>query len=103
MSGALDLALPALVLTGNPVDGLSFYGPFEDALAAGDWAEAGLSGHEWWIATLVPVEQEPAERGDVIGLPAGLVQRVAAVLTTPGIASAAETRRLIQELVGQRP
>jgi len=41
-----------IVITGNPVDGLFFYGPFLDANDAGDWAEREHDGQEWWTAHL---------------------------------------------------
>ena len=45
-----------IVITGNPVDGLIFYGPFtEDSdpdLDAAGWAEANLPGADWWVAPL---------------------------------------------------
>lgn len=43
-----------IVVTGNPIDGLAFYGPFldDDGNAAGDWAAANLAGADWWIAPL---------------------------------------------------
>ena len=43
-----------LVVVGNPVDGLTFFGPFEDRDDAIDWAEQRdeLTGSGWWIAPL---------------------------------------------------
>jgi hypothetical protein len=47
-----------IVVSGNPVDGFTFHGPFhlrEDAIA---WAEdAVTTGYSWWIANL----NEPEE------------------------------------------
>lgn len=46
-----------ILVTGNPVDGLQFHGPFvsmEDAETFGD-----LFYEEWWVAPLeVPVDEE---------------------------------------------
>lgn len=46
-----------LVITGNPVDGLFFYGPFDDRESAVDWAETEQSDMEYWVSDLhTPVE-----------------------------------------------
>jgi hypothetical protein len=47
-----------IVITGNPVDGLFFYGPFATADEASDWAETNHDGQDWWIAPLASQEQE---------------------------------------------
>lgn len=41
-----------IVITGNPVDGLFFYGPFKTSEDAVVWAERNQDGVEWWIAPL---------------------------------------------------
>jgi hypothetical protein len=42
-----------ILIFGNPVDGLEHVGPFDDAAAAGDYAEDSLSAAEdWWIVLL---------------------------------------------------
>lgn len=46
-----------VVLTGNPIDGLSVYGPFEDAEAANEFADGCLRGNEWWSVTLHAPEE----------------------------------------------
>lgn len=46
----MELAL-CVVITGNPVDGLSFTGPFNNGPEAIDWCERNLS-EDWWIAPL---------------------------------------------------
>ena len=46
-----------VLLTGNPVDGLIFYGPFESAEHAADWAEGNCKNEEWWTADLVSVTE----------------------------------------------
>ena len=43
-----------VLVTGNPVDGLEFYGPFPDAESAHDWAAGVLKNAEWWIAPMSP-------------------------------------------------
>ena len=40
------------VITGNPVDGLILYGPFEGAEAANEWAAVELKHEEWWVTRL---------------------------------------------------
>jgi hypothetical protein len=97
MSRPTDLTLPGLLIAGNPVDGFEFYGPFEDPMEAGDWAQAGLNGRDWWVANVAPPHSEPASG---VLLPEALVLRIAEVLTTPGAASARETRDLIAALRG---
>ena len=42
----------SIVITGNPVDGLFFYGPFKTAEDANEWADAEQSDQEWWVAPL---------------------------------------------------
>ena len=41
-----------IVITGNVVDGSFFYGPFDTADEAGEWAAVEHSDREWWIASL---------------------------------------------------
>ena len=52
----VDLEAPTahLVLRGNPVDGLTFYGPFIDSDAATRWGRTAtvLVGHTWWVGRL---------------------------------------------------
>jgi len=40
-----------IVVSGNPVDGLCFHGPFDTSDEATEWAE-GYIGEDWWIAAL---------------------------------------------------
>lgn len=49
-----------IIITGNPVNGFRYIGPFKTADHAIDAAERFLSGVEadWWIA---PLEGEPRE------------------------------------------
>jgi hypothetical protein len=52
-----------IVVTGNPVDGLTFYGVFKTAEDANDWADIHLNGHEWWVASVVhPTTNKPTNR-----------------------------------------
>lgn len=37
---------------GGPVDGFDFYGPFDDANDASDWAFNELSNASWWVNEL---------------------------------------------------
>lgn len=36
-----------VVATGNVVDGLGFFGPFDDVEEAADWAEHEIRNDEW--------------------------------------------------------
>ena len=40
-----------MVITGNPVQGFDFFGPFDDPQQAVDWA-ADLIEADWWVAEL---------------------------------------------------
>lgn len=44
-----------IVIAGNPLDGLTVYGPFDDAESADTWAEHEFrhGPSEYWITTLV--------------------------------------------------
>lgn len=42
-----------LLVTGNPVDGFSFVGPFDDHAKASEWADRRMDS-DWWI---VPIEK----------------------------------------------
>ncbi len=37
-----------VILAGNPVDGMTVYGPFDDAEDANDYAENNFDG-DWWV------------------------------------------------------
>lgn len=47
-----------ILIVGNPVDGLEFYGLFDSPADAVDWAEENLtsSNNDWWIKELLPAE-----------------------------------------------
>jgi hypothetical protein len=47
-----------VVATGNLVDGFALWGPFDDADAAGSYAEEYLRNAEWWIIKLVNPEAD---------------------------------------------
>lgn len=40
-----------IAIVGNPVDGMSFYGPFTTAEEANDWCSDEVT-LDWWTATL---------------------------------------------------
>lgn len=44
-----------IIITGNPVDGLAFCGPFASVDDAIHYADTVHHGDEWWIAELTPV------------------------------------------------
>lgn len=46
----------AIVLVGNPLDGFMPYGPFDDAVAATEWAEKECDSDDWWVVNLEPGE-----------------------------------------------
>lgn len=46
-----------IVITGNPPMGLFFYGPFNTADKAHEWAEANHDGQDWWVSRM----NEPTE------------------------------------------
>ncbi len=50
-----------IIVVGNPVDGLRFYGPFSDAESACSYADLELSDgslewFEWWVAPIAEVK-----------------------------------------------
>jgi hypothetical protein len=46
---------PFIIVTGNPIDGVSFIGPFDDDEIAE--REASNLDVDWWIAPLIPAEE----------------------------------------------
>ena len=40
-----------VVVLGNPVDGISIYGPFKNSMDAMTWAEKDPDG-DWWVTPL---------------------------------------------------
>lgn len=51
-----------IVIIGNPVDGFTHYGPFDDAAVATDWADeyvqADKYGLDWWVVDLHDPEED---------------------------------------------
>lgn len=45
-----------LVVLGNPVEGLTFYGPFSDYDAACEWTDKECRDVEWWIAPITSIQ-----------------------------------------------
>lgn len=45
-----------IVITGNPCDGFFFYGPFDTAEQANDWADREQHGMDWWVGPLATPE-----------------------------------------------
>jgi hypothetical protein len=44
-----------VVAVGNPFDGISLFGSFDDASEANEWADHNLKNVDWWVmATLDP-------------------------------------------------
>ena len=44
-----------VVITGDPIEGLTIYGPFTDVFEAIEWGENYL-GIDWWTYVLEPPE-----------------------------------------------
>jgi hypothetical protein len=47
-----------IIVMGNPVEGLTFVGPFDDPNEAGDYAADEYRNEEWWIAYVHPPKDE---------------------------------------------
>jgi len=49
-----------IIISGNPVDGFFYYGPFEDAEQALEYADAEYSirNSEYWVTELTPPEEQ---------------------------------------------
>lgn len=47
----MDEPTQAVIITGNPVDGFSFIGPFPDEDAAREYGE-NLIPDDWWVSEL---------------------------------------------------
>lgn len=59
-----DLNTPHIVVTGNPVDGLTFTGPFDNHDDALMYAETRLTGDYWWVAPIEAADIEPQGTGE---------------------------------------
>ena len=46
-----------VVIHGNPVTGLTFYGPFNNGPESVEWAADNLTGEDWWVAPLRAQEE----------------------------------------------
>jgi hypothetical protein len=46
-----------IVVTGNPVYGFYYYGPFDSVESASEWARTTLSSPDWWVAGLTVIGQ----------------------------------------------
>jgi hypothetical protein len=45
-----------LVITGNPVNGFTFIGPFPVTPDAVEWAETYVSEEDWWISEITATD-----------------------------------------------
>jgi hypothetical protein len=53
-----------IVVSGNPIDGLAFHGPFENKGDAMVWADENVSiEYDWWLAVLNTVKDESEDPG----------------------------------------
>jgi len=43
----------AIIITGNPVDGFTIVGPFENRDEAFDFGNWNLKDEEWWVDLLI--------------------------------------------------
>lgn len=41
-----------VLVVGNPIDGVTLTGPFDDAEAASWWAEHNFPNDTWWVASM---------------------------------------------------
>ena len=48
-----------IAITGNPVDGFLFHGPFTNSDFAVNWAEQELSNSkpDWWVSEVLPTDE----------------------------------------------
>ena len=52
-----------IVVSGNPIGGIEFHGPFDSADDANEYAAEELKG-EWWLGKLQPFT-EAAQQGEI--------------------------------------
>jgi hypothetical protein len=50
-----------IIIAGNPIDGVTCYGPFKTGESAGDWAEDNICNDDWWIANITEPGFSPEE------------------------------------------
>lgn len=43
-----------VLVTGNPGDGFEYFGPFNDAEAAGDYGRDVVRADYWWVSRMLP-------------------------------------------------
>ncbi len=48
----MNLLAMKMIITGDPIDGFRYFGPFADGNSACDWADSNVSEMNWWIAEL---------------------------------------------------
>lgn len=46
-----------VVMVGNPVDGISLFGAFDDVEAANQWAEDTIKNETWWVVRINAPEE----------------------------------------------
>jgi hypothetical protein len=51
----------AIIITGNPVDGFTIVGPFENRDEAFDFGNWNLKDEEWWVDLLIDPASLKAE------------------------------------------
>lgn len=54
--GTTPLSETVALLVGNPVDGITVYGPFTDHELASDYAETHFRHEEWWLIDMLPAD-----------------------------------------------
>lgn len=50
-----------IIVTGNPVDGFEFFGPFDDEVAAAEWADKNDDGMPYWWVSYLSNPDQPTE------------------------------------------
>lgn len=50
-----------IIVRGNPVDGLSFIGPFLTGGDAMEWGAAHLHDEDWWVAPIEPPKEKDSD------------------------------------------
>jgi len=47
-----------IIIVGNPMDGIGFYGPFVDTDTATTWADDQLGNMDWWVAPITQTQED---------------------------------------------
>lgn len=71
----MDHIGPHIIVTGNPIEGFNFIGPFpsvQDAATHGN-SDADIPPADWWVA---PLEAPEAGAGSAMSDPVALAQRL---------------------------